>query len=281
MGNLAYLLVAERPLAMYAQALANRFVRLDVSEPSRVLACVVAQFLLLVRVKASQFDNHQLLGLKDMVERGGAQEVAIGDDGVMWLQGRICVPNVDGLRELILEEARILRYSIHPSATKMYCVVRASKTGWIDSEIGDTRVEVGAHHYGLFARVGYAGRAEYHISSSDEQSDRTIKILEDMLHAEFLPLAEFTYNNSYQSSIQMDPYEALYGRRCRLPISWFDLGDARLLGTDLVCDAMEKVKKIQEELHTAQSRQKSYANWKVRDVAYMVAEKVLLRVSPS
>ena len=62
----------------------------------------------------------------------------------------------------------------------------------------------------------------------------------------FLPLAELAYNNNCQSSIQMAPYEALYGRRCRSPVGWFEPGEARLLGTNLVQDALEKVKLIQE-----------------------------------
>ena len=125
---------------------------------------------------------------------------------------------------------------------------------------------------------------------TDGQSERTIQILEDMLRAcvidfggswdHFLPLAEFAYNNSYQSSIQMAPYEALYGRRCRSPVGWFEPGEARLLGTDLVQDALDKVKIIQDRLRTAQSRQKSYADRKVRDIAFMVGERILLRVSP-
>ncbi|XP_070056429.1 uncharacterized protein [Nicotiana tomentosiformis] len=69
--------------------------------------------------------------------------------------------------------------------------------------------------------------------------------------------AEFAYNNTYQSSIEIALFEALYGRRCRSPIGWFDPGEAMLYGTDLVRDALEKVKLIQKRLHTAQSRQKS------------------------
>ena len=97
---------------------------------------------------------------------------------------------------------------------------------------------------------------------TDGQSERTIQILEDMLCAcvidfggswdHFLPLAEFAYNNSYQPSIQMAPYEALYGRRCRSPVGWFEPGEAQLLGTDLVQDALDKVKIIQDRLRTAQ-----------------------------
>jgi len=97
---------------------------------------------------------------------------------------------------------------------------------------------------------------------------------------QFLPLAEFAYNNSYQLSIQMAPYEAFYGRWCRSPIGWFEPGEARLLGTDLVQDALDKAKDIQERLRTAWLRQKNYADKKVRYVSYMVGVKVLLKVSP-
>ncbi|WMV19777.1 hypothetical protein MTR67_013162 [Solanum verrucosum] len=86
---------------------------------------------------------------------------------------------------------------------------------------------------------------------TDGQAKRTIQTLEDILRAcvidfkgywdDHLPLIEFAYNNSYYSSIQMAPYEALYGRRCRSPIGWFEVGEARLIGPDLVHQAMEKV----------------------------------------
>ncbi|XP_070045377.1 uncharacterized protein [Nicotiana tomentosiformis] len=72
----------------------------------------------------------------------------------------------------------------------------------------------------------------------------------------------------------MAPYEALYERRCRSLVGWFELGEARLLGIDLVQDALDKVKLIQERLRTVQSRQKSYDDRKVRDVSYMVGEKL-------
>ena len=93
---------------------------------------------------------------------------------------------------------------------------------------------------------------------TDGQSERTIQVLEYMLRAcviefgghwdNFLPLAEFSYNNSYHSSIDMAPFEALYGRRCRSPIGWFDAFEVRPWGTDLLRDSLEKVKSIQEKL---------------------------------
>ncbi|XP_070019441.1 uncharacterized protein [Nicotiana sylvestris] len=92
---------------------------------------------------------------------------------------------------------------------------------------------------------------------------------------QFLPIAEYAYNNSYQSSIQMDLYEALYGRR-RSPVVWFEPREAQLLGTDLVQEALDKVKIIQDRFRTALSRQRSYADCKVRDVSFMVGKLVLL-----
>ncbi|XP_070009632.1 uncharacterized protein [Nicotiana sylvestris] len=96
----------------------------------------------------------------------------------------------------------------------------------------------------------------------------------------FLLLVEFAYNKGYQSSIQVALYKALYGRRCRSLVDWFEPGEAKLLGTNLVENALDKIKLIQERLHTARSRQKSYADRKVLDVSYMVGEKVLLKISP-
>ncbi|XP_070042594.1 uncharacterized protein [Nicotiana tomentosiformis] len=77
----------------------------------------------------------------------------------------------------------------------------------------------------------------------------------------------------------MAAYEALYGRRCHSLVGWFEPGEARLLGKDLVWDAVEKVKLIQDQLRTTQSRKKSYDNRRARDVTFMVKEMVLLRVS--
>ena len=100
---------------------------------------------------------------------------------------------------------------------------------------------------------------------TDGQAEMTIQTLEDMLRAcvidlqgswdEHLPLIEFSYNNSYHASIEMAPFEALYGRKCRSPVGWFEVGEIALIGPDLVFEAMEKVRLIREKLKSAQSRQ--------------------------
>ena len=89
-----------------------------------------------------------------------------------------------------------------------------------------------------------------------------------------LPLIEFAYNNSYHSSIQMAPYEALYGRRCRSPNGWFEVGETTLIGPDSVLYAMEKVQLIRDRLKTSQSRQKSYADVRRRELEFQVDDWV-------
>ena len=96
----------------------------------------------------------------------------------------------------------------------------------------------------------------------------------------YIPLIEFAYNNSYQSSIGMAPYEALYGRRCRTPVYWTELNEHKVIGPDIVKDTEAKVQVIRQRLKAASDRQKSYADLKRKDIEYEVGDKVFLKVSP-
>ncbi|XP_015165286.1 uncharacterized protein [Solanum tuberosum] len=78
----------------------------------------------------------------------------------------------------------------------------------------------------------------------------------------------------------MAPFEALYGRRCRSPVGWFEVGEMALLGPDLVMEALEKVRMIRERLKMAQSRQKSYADVRRMALEFRVGDWVYLKVSP-
>ena len=95
-----------------------------------------------------------------------------------------------------------------------------------------------------------------------------------------MPYAEFSYNNIYQASLKMAPFEALYGRRCRTPLMWDEVGDHQLFGQDLIRESEEKVKLIRDKLKLAQSRHKSYVDTKRRDVVYEIEDRAYLRVSP-
>ena len=124
----------------------------------------------------------------------------------------------------------------------------------------------------------------------DGQIERVNQVLEDMLRActldygsswdENLTYAEFSYNNSYQSSIEMAPFEALYSKKCRTPLMWDGVGERSFYGPDMIRDAEEKVILIRDRLKIAQSRQKSYADSKRREVTYETGDRVYLRVYP-
>ncbi|GKA55777.1 putative reverse transcriptase domain-containing protein [Tanacetum coccineum] len=85
-----------------------------------------------------------------------------------------------------------------------------------------------------------------------------------------LPLIEFSYNNSYHASIKAAPFEALYGRKCRSPVCWAEVGDAQLTGPELIHETTEKIVQIKQRIQAARDRQKSYADVlaKVGTVAY-------------
>jgi hypothetical protein len=95
-----------------------------------------------------------------------------------------------------------------------------------------------------------------------------------------LPWAEFSYNNSYQESLKMAPFEVLYGHRCRTPLNWIESGEKVIFGPDLVKEAKATVHRIQENLKVAKSRQETYANKRCRPLEFKVGDHVYLRVSP-
>ena len=129
----------------------------------------------------------------------------------------------------------------------------------------------------------------YH-PQTDGQSERTIQTLEDFLRAsvadfrsdwdDHLALCELAYNNSNHSSIEMAPFEALYGRRCRTPISWEEVGTRSFHGPTIIAETADKVQKVQQRLRIARSRQKSYADNRRRDLEFAVGDLVFLKTSP-
>jgi hypothetical protein len=116
------------------------------------------------------------------------------------------------------------------------------------------------------------------------------QILEDLLRAcvltygsdweKSLSYAEYSYNNIYQTSLKMAPFEALYGRRCRTPLMWSEVGERTFFGPAAIVEAEENVDKVKENLKIAQSRKKSYADLKRKDVSFEIGEHVYLKVSP-
>nr|GFD10854.1 reverse transcriptase domain-containing protein [Tanacetum cinerariifolium] len=103
----------------------------------------------------------------------------------------------------------------------------------------------------------------YH-PETDGQSERTIQTLEDMLRAcmmdfcsgwdKHLPLAVFSYNNSYHTSIKAAPFEALYERKCRSPVCWSEVGEAQLTGPEIIRETTKMIVQLKNRLLAARSR---------------------------
>ncbi|KAD5961708.1 hypothetical protein E3N88_13181 [Mikania micrantha] len=129
----------------------------------------------------------------------------------------------------------------------------------------------------------------YH-PQTDGQTERTNQTLEDMLRScviDFggswdihLPVVEFSYNNSYHTSIQCAPFEALYGRKCRSPICWSEIGESQIIGPEFIQETTDKITLIQERIKAARDRQKSYADNRRRPLEFQVGDRVMLKVSP-
>ncbi|GKF39255.1 putative reverse transcriptase domain-containing protein [Tanacetum coccineum] len=121
----------------------------------------------------------------------------------------------------------------------------------------------------------------YHLQT-DGQSERTIQTLEDVLRAcvidfgngwvKHFPLVEFSYNNSYHASIKAAPFMALYGRKCRSPVCWVEVGQVQLTGPEIVQETIEKVIQIKQRLQAAHDRQKSYADLKHKSMEFHVGD---------
>ncbi|GJX28860.1 putative reverse transcriptase domain-containing protein [Tanacetum coccineum] len=126
----------------------------------------------------------------------------------------------------------------------------------------------------------------YH-SQTDGQSERTIQKLEDMLRAcvidfgngwdRHLPLIEFSYNNSYHTSIKGAPFEALYGHKCQSPVCWAEVRDVQLTGPKIIHETTKKIIQIKSIIQSTRDRQKSYADVRRKPLDFQVGNKVMLK----
>jgi hypothetical protein len=142
-------------------------------------------------------------------------------------------------------------------------------------------------HKALGTKLDFS--SAYH-PQTDGQTERVNQVLEDMLRAcvltygknweDSLVFAEFSYNNGYQTSLKKAPFEVLYGRKCRTQLMWSEVADRIVESPDFIKAAEEKIAEVRENLKIAQSRQKSYADKKRRELKFEVGDHVYLKVSP-
>nr|GEV41313.1 putative reverse transcriptase domain-containing protein [Tanacetum cinerariifolium] len=224
-------------------------------------------------------------------------------DGTLCLNGRSWLPCYDDLRSVIMHESQKSKYSIHHESDKMYQYMK-KKYWWPNMKANIatyvnkclTCAKVKVEHQrpsGLSFQkalgTDISMSTAYH-SETDGQSERTIQTLKDMLRAcvidfgkgwvKHFPLVEFSYNNSYHASIKAEPYEVLYGRKCRSHVCWAEVGEAQLTGPELTQETMKRIVLIKRRIQAAQDRQKSYADLKRKLVEFKVGDKVMLKVSP-
>ncbi|GJW90860.1 putative reverse transcriptase domain-containing protein [Tanacetum coccineum] len=175
-------------------------------------------------------------------------------DGIQCFEGRIWLPLFGGLRDLIMHESHKSKYSIHPGSDKMYQDLKKLYWAKHKDEIATYVIK----YFGNSLQESRMGTqldmsTAYH-PETDGQSERTIQTLEDMLRAcvidfgsswdRHLPLVEFSYNNSYHASIKAAPFEALYGRKCRSPVCWSEVGDSQLTGPEMIQRQTENISQI-------------------------------------
>ncbi|KAG8485983.1 hypothetical protein CXB51_019307 [Gossypium anomalum] len=295
-------------------------VHLSVLPDDVLVAELKAKPLLIHQIRETQKVDDELMAKRAECVSNIDSEFQIDDNDCLRFRSRLCVPRNSKLITMILNEAHNSRMSIHhvkaehqvPSGLLQPIMIPEWKWDRVTMDFVSRlplssskkdaiwvvvdRLTKSAHFISIRTDYSLDKLAELYISQivklhgTDGQSERIIQILEDMLRCcildfsgsweRYLPLIEFAYNNNFQSSIKMAPYEALYGRKCRTPLFWTELSESKIFRVDLIKDAEQKVKVIRESLKAASDRQKSYADLKRKNIEYQVGDKVFLKVSP-
>ncbi|KAA0043631.1 putative DNA/RNA polymerases superfamily protein [Cucumis melo var. makuwa] len=221
------------------------------------LGCVLMQdenvrSSLVAEIVRRQSEDSNLQKKLEKSKKGLEVEFELRTDVAIVKQGRLCVPNTSELKNAILEEAHSSAYAMHPVSDRDS---RFTFKFWpsLQKAMG----------------TGLKLSTSFH-PQTDDQSEKTIQTLEDMLRAcvlqlkgswdTLLPLIEFSYNNSYQSSIGMTPYEALYARPYKTLVCWNEVGERKLVDPEVVQITTNNIKLIRENLRIAQDRHKSYVD---------------------
>ncbi|GAU29982.1 hypothetical protein TSUD_360970 [Trifolium subterraneum] len=235
----------------------------------------------------------------DLQRRIGKPEFTVADDGVIQFGNRICVPNDAELKRLILEEAHKSGFSIHPGSTKMYHDLKENYW-WpnMKTEIAEfvsrciVCQQVKIEHQKPASPLQPLEIPEWkweHITMDfvtglprNQKGEDSIWVIVDRLtkSAHFIAVKSTYKASRYHASIGMTPYEALYGRKCRTPLCWTEVGDKGVLRPDIIQETTLKIKSVKEHMRAAQSRQKRYADHRRRPIEFDEGDHVFLRVTP-
>ncbi|GJV12850.1 putative reverse transcriptase domain-containing protein [Tanacetum coccineum] len=298
-----------------ANIVADALSRKERTEPLRVRALVMTIGLDLpkrifeAQIEAQKPENLVNEDIGGIIRRDIPKErLEPRADGTLCLYGWSWIPCYGDSRSVIMHKSHKSKYSIHPGFEKMYQDVKklywwtnikadiamvAARHGIPASIICDRDGRFTSNFWRSFQKAlvtDISMSTAYH-PETDGQSERTIQTLEDMLRAcvidfgkgwvKHLPLAEFSYNNNYHTSIKAAPYEALYGQKCRSPVCWAEVGEAQLNGSELIQETTEKIVLIKQRMQAAQDRQKSYADRKRKLVARECTYQDFMKCQPT
>ncbi|XP_040939879.1 uncharacterized protein [Gossypium hirsutum] len=241
--------------------------RLSLLDDGSLLAELQVKPVWVEQIRSKQLVDETLGARFKQVESGETSDFGINSEGVLCFCGRMCIPKDDDLRQSILREAHSGLYAMHPGGNKMY------QNLWLLQP-----VKISLWKWERIIMDFVSG-----LPLTPTRKD-SIWVIVDRLtkSVHFVPVhTDYSLQKlaSYQASIGMVPYEALYGRRCRTPTCWTELGERRVLGLELVTDTEDKVKLIRDRLKEAVDRQKSYADLKRHEIEYAVEDLVFLKVS--
>nr|GEU31501.1 hypothetical protein [Tanacetum cinerariifolium] len=220
-----------------------------------------------------------------------------------------------GVRTIIMNDVHKTKYSVHPEANKMYYDlldmywwpgIKKNIATYVSKCLTCSKVKAGHQRpLGLLQQpempewkwdkitmdfITKLPKTKTYHPQTDGQSERTIQTLKDMLRAyviDFggnwdvhLPLAKFSYNNTYHSIIRCALFEALDRRKCRSPVLWAEIGKSSLIGLELVHETTDNAVLIKEKLKATRDREKSYTDNRRKLLEFEVGDRVLLKVSP-
>ncbi|TYK21774.1 pol protein [Cucumis melo var. makuwa] len=299
------------------QDLKRAEIAVSVGAVTMQFAQLTVQPTLRQKITDAHSNDPYLVEKRGLAEVEQAVEFSISSDGALLFKRRLCVPSDSAVNIELLFEAHSFPFSMHSNSTKMHQYLK--QVYWwrnMKREVAEFVSKCLVCQQVKAPRQKPAGLPNQHTSfrvnppiplglqtamgtrldfspafhpQTDGQTERLNQVLEDMLRAcalEFpgswdshLHLMEFAYNNSFQAIIDMAPFEALYDKCCRSPVCWGEVGEQRLMGTELVQSTNESIQKIRSRMYTAQSRQKSYADVRRKDLEFDVGDKMFLKVA--
>ncbi|GJR96556.1 putative reverse transcriptase domain-containing protein [Tanacetum coccineum] len=241
--------------------------------------------------------------------RGMDKAFEVHPDGTRCIKNQSWLPFFGNLRDLIMHESHKSKYSIHPGSDKMYQDLK-ELYWWPNMKViiaeyvgkcltfsrvkAEYRLTKLAHFIPTKVTDGMETLIKLYIKEivsrhgvpisiiSDRDSHFTSRFWQSMQSAldfgegweRHLPLVEFSYNNSYHASIKAAPFEALYGRKCRSPICWAEVGDVQLTGPKIIHETTEKIVQIRQRLQAVRDRQRSYANVRRKPLEFQILKRV-------